>query len=72
MLVEIIRRQGLECEQATDGTEAVEACEHRGMDFFSLIFMDNIMPVMVSPLYSIIILTLRISFFKTFIFRFFP
>jgi len=46
MLVEIIRRQGLECEQATDGTEAVEICEQRGMDYFSLIFMDNIMPVM--------------------------
>lgn len=49
MLDMILKRKGLTCEQAADGSEAVNLVKEKGLDYFDLIFMDSIMPVMSGP-----------------------
>lgn len=48
MLELILRKKGLQCIQCADGVEVVQLLEERGCDFFDLIFMDSVMPIMVT------------------------
>lgn len=49
MLDMILKRKGLVCEHAADGSEAVDLVAKKGLDYFDLIFMDNFMPVICGP-----------------------
>jgi CheY-like chemotaxis protein len=55
MLERVVGKKTLQCDCCCDGTEALSAVCAKGVEFYDLIFMDNIMPVMVgshAPLYS--------------------
>lgn len=49
MLEMILKRKGYNCEQCSDGVEAVAMVEEKGLDYFDIIFMDSLMPVMCGP-----------------------
>ncbi len=45
----ILKRKGLSCEQAADGSEAVALVKEKGLEYYDLIFMDSIMPILSGP-----------------------
>lgn len=48
MLEMILKRKGFHCALCNDGTEAVELVKTvHGLDYYDIIFMDNLMPNMV-------------------------
>lgn len=47
MLDMILRKKGFNCDQCADGSEAVKLIQDRGCDYYDLIFMDSVMPIMV-------------------------
>ncbi len=49
MLAMILNRKGLPCDQAADGAEVLSQIEEKGLDYYDIIFMDSIMPVMSGP-----------------------
>ncbi len=49
MLAMILNRKGLPCDQAADGGEVLSQIEDKGLDYYDIIFMDSIMPVMSGP-----------------------
>lgn len=49
MLDMTLRRKGFVCDQAVDGEEAVKRVQEKGIDFYDIIFMDSVMPVMCGP-----------------------
>lgn len=49
MLDMILKRKGYNCEQCSDGVEAVKLVEEKGVDYYDIIFMDSIMPIMCGP-----------------------
>ena len=48
MLEMILRRKGFHCEQCADGTEVLGIIDQKGLEAFDVIFMDSLMPIMVS------------------------
>jgi CheY-like chemotaxis protein len=49
MLEMILRRKGFSaCDQCVDGREAVQRVQTQGPQHYDLIFMDSVMPDMVS------------------------
>ncbi len=50
MLAMILSRKGLSCDLAVDGAEAVTMVQEKGLDYYDIIFMDSIMPVLSGPL----------------------
>lgn len=48
MLGLILQKKNQVCEQCFDGQNAIELVIEQGIDHFDLIFMDSIMPRMVS------------------------
>lgn len=50
MLEMILKRKGLVCDKVEHGQQAVDKVRERGVDHYHLIFMDSVMPVMVSVL----------------------
>ncbi|RYY72954.1 response regulator [archaeon] len=51
MLEMILRKKGYVCDQCSDGNEAVNLVKVKGPDHFDVIFMDSVMPVLVSQEY---------------------
>lgn len=49
MLEMILKRKGFVCEQSSDGFEAVELVKSKGINYFDIIFMDSVMPIMCGP-----------------------
>ncbi len=47
MVSMFLGRRNLHCEAAADGREAVEAVRDKGLDYFSIVFMDKNMPHLV-------------------------
>lgn len=56
MLQLILKKKGYECDQCADGEDAVKAMTVKGLDYYHLILMDSVMPIMVSSLSLIIFL----------------
>lgn len=50
MLDMILRKKGFVCDQCADGAEAVSMVGQKGVDFYDMVFMDSVMPIMVSAL----------------------
>ncbi len=49
LLVRILERKGLQCDQAADGLDAIAAVKENGLDYYDIIFMDSIMPNVCGP-----------------------
>lgn len=49
MLNMILKRKGFDCDQCADGAEAVELFAKLGMDYYDIVFMDSVMPIMSGP-----------------------
>ena len=47
MLDMILQRKGFNSDLCCDGAEAVDLVKSKGFEFYQLIFMDSLMPVMV-------------------------
>lgn len=48
MLERVVAKKTLRCDCCCNGSEAVDAVTNKGINYYDLIFMDNVMPVMVS------------------------
>ena len=46
MLNLLLTKKGIPCEMAEDGVECLEKVEKHSLDYFNIIFMDNMMPKM--------------------------
>ncbi len=49
MLAMLLKRKGLSCDQVADGSEAVSIVQEKGLDYYDIIFMDSVMPIMTGP-----------------------
>ncbi len=49
LLIRILERKGLLCDQASDGSEALHMVTEKGIDYYDIIFMDSIMPNLCGP-----------------------
>eukprot|EP01039_Chlorochromonas_danica_P009966 gene9966-11016_t len=49
MLEMILRKRGFKCDQCADGIEAVQLFQEKGCDYYDLVFMDSVMPIMCGP-----------------------
>ena len=49
LLIRILERKGLSCDQAIDGSEAIEIVTEKGINYYDIIFMDSIMPNLCGP-----------------------
>lgn len=47
ILEKAVAKKTLVCDSCVNGLESVQAVEQKGLDYYDLIFMDNMMPVMV-------------------------
>ncbi len=49
MLNMILQRKGLRCDRVSDGSQAILLVKERGVDYYDIIFMDNIMSMVCGP-----------------------
>ncbi len=49
MLDMILQRKGLRCDRVSDGSQAILLVKERGVDYYDIIFMDNIMSMVCGP-----------------------
>ncbi len=49
LLIRILQRKGIECDQAVDGCEAIDLVQKNGIDYYHIIFMDSVMPKTCGP-----------------------
>ena len=49
MLQLLLKKKGLDGDQAAHGQEAVELMRQHGLEHYDIIFMDSVMPVMTGP-----------------------
>jgi anti-sigma regulatory factor (Ser/Thr protein kinase) len=48
MLDMVLKRKGYQADLSVDGSECVEIIKEKGKDYYDMIFMDNMMPIMVN------------------------
>jgi DNA-binding response OmpR family regulator len=51
MLHLILKKKGFDCDQSVDGDDAVKVVAMKGLKYYDIIFMDSVMPNMVSTSY---------------------
>jgi CheY-like chemotaxis protein len=47
MLDMVLKRKGYQADLSVDGSECLEIIKEKGNDYYDMIFMDNMMPIMV-------------------------
>jgi hypothetical protein len=66
MLDMVLKRKGYQADLSVDGSECLEIIKEKGNDYYDMIFMDNMMPIMVNYplLFVCLFINLKFGFLR--------